>query len=421
MLWILPGAFVGNIPTPVASNFDGQQLAIRGVVVVTIDFRSLVFGYLCTDRPDAPGNVGQWDQTMALNWTQQYIRQFGGNPNDITLFGESSGSICVSANILSKVSNVYFNKAILESGTIFSNEIGSRSINTVIAQRFAKFMGCNPNMDYVGCLRNKSTAELIGGQVLANQWNVGQGVGIQLFNDLFPFSICYGDQYFPTNPLALLKARTFRPDLKVLSGHNIIEGAFVGLSINLVAFVGGLYVPTVPYALTSKQNAYNNLMTIFANMSFADSVAKSYTQTFTDWYNMLDTNALRATVVQALSDYRYVCPTVLFGQYLAQYSQFSVSVHQYYLQYANSKSMCYDSTWCYGAEHTDDVPPDAPGNAGLWDQAMAMNWTQQYITHFGFNPNDITIFGESAGAISVSAHILSNVSNGYFKKSIIQS
>ncbi|CAG2117098.1 unnamed protein product [Medioppia subpectinata] len=116
MIWLVAGAFSVVVPTPTANAFDGQQLAIRDVVVVTIDFRGGVFGYLCTDRPDADANAGQWDQTMALNWTQQYITQFGGNPNNIVMFGDSSGSICVSANILSNISNVYISKAILQSG-----------------------------------------------------------------------------------------------------------------------------------------------------------------------------------------------------------------------------------------------------------------------------------------------------------------
>ncbi|CAG2115885.1 unnamed protein product, partial [Medioppia subpectinata] len=112
MFWIYGGGF-----TWWGTNmFDGQQLAIRQVVVVTVAYRLGALGWLCTDRADAPGNMGLYDQFTALQWTKKYIAQFGGNPNDITVFGQSSGSMSASAHILSNMSNGYFNKAILQSG-----------------------------------------------------------------------------------------------------------------------------------------------------------------------------------------------------------------------------------------------------------------------------------------------------------------
>ena len=62
-----------------------------------------------------------------------------------------------------------------------------------------------------------------------------------------------------------------------------------------------------------------------------------------------------------------------------------------------------------------------PGNVGLRDQVMALEWVNANIEYFGGNPNSVTIFGESAGSLSVALHLLSPLSNGLFQRAIIQS
>ena len=112
MVYIHGGAFLFDSSRQVPA----QQLSLRDVVVVTMNYRLGIFGFLCTDSEDAPGNLGLWDQAMAMNWTQRNIRSFGGNPDDITIFGESAGAVSVSSHIVSNVSRNYFKSAIIESG-----------------------------------------------------------------------------------------------------------------------------------------------------------------------------------------------------------------------------------------------------------------------------------------------------------------
>jgi carboxylesterase type B len=123
MFWIHGGSFqIGSGAELFAlflttnNIYDGTQLALRDVVVITINYRLGIFGFLYGNRTDAPGNAGFWDQAVALNWTKQNIRAFGGNPNDITLFGESAGSISISNHIVSNVTRNLFRKAIMQSG-----------------------------------------------------------------------------------------------------------------------------------------------------------------------------------------------------------------------------------------------------------------------------------------------------------------
>ncbi len=123
MLYIPGGAFLwgAGAEAQILSGsfkniYDGSQLAIRDVVVITINYRLGVWGFLYGNCSEAPGNMGFWDQAMALKWTKKNIRAFGGNPNDITLFGQSAGSMSVSNHIVSNVTRNLFQRAIMQSG-----------------------------------------------------------------------------------------------------------------------------------------------------------------------------------------------------------------------------------------------------------------------------------------------------------------
>jgi len=115
-MFFIPG---GGFLWGSGKDYDGAQLALRNVVVITINYRLGAFGFFYGNRSDAPGNVGLWDQAMALNWTKQNIKAFGGNPDNITVFGESAGSMSVSNFIVSPVTKNMFQKAIMQSGIHF--------------------------------------------------------------------------------------------------------------------------------------------------------------------------------------------------------------------------------------------------------------------------------------------------------------
>ncbi|NWI64732.1 SASB hydrolase, partial [Todus mexicanus] len=101
-----------------ASTYDGSALAaFDNVVVVAIQYRLGIVGYLSTGDKHAPGNWGYLDQVAALQWIQKNIIHFGGNPSSVTIAGESAGGISVSALILSPLAKGLFHKAISESGT----------------------------------------------------------------------------------------------------------------------------------------------------------------------------------------------------------------------------------------------------------------------------------------------------------------
>lgn len=116
MAWIYGGGFYSGTTT--LAVYDGSILAARGgVIVVSVGYRLGALGFLTFDRPSAPGNAGLFDQLMALGWIQKNIEAFGGSPSDVTLFGESAGSVSVSRHLLSSLSSGKFSRAILQSGS----------------------------------------------------------------------------------------------------------------------------------------------------------------------------------------------------------------------------------------------------------------------------------------------------------------
>lgn len=130
MVWIHGGAFIGGAGSlPV---YDGAALARKDVLVVTINYRLGVFGYFT--HPDliaeADGgicaNFGTTDQIAALQWVQKNIAAFGGDPNQVTIFGESAGSMSVCQLMASPLTKGLFHRAIGQSGGYFypMREIG---------------------------------------------------------------------------------------------------------------------------------------------------------------------------------------------------------------------------------------------------------------------------------------------------------
>ena len=123
MVWIYGGGFnAGGTSEP---RQDGENLAHKGVLVVSMNYRLGILGFyadsdLAAESPrHAAGNYGLMDQTAALRWVQRNISAFGGDPHNVTIFGESAGSISVSAQMASPLAQGLFTHAIGESGGAF--------------------------------------------------------------------------------------------------------------------------------------------------------------------------------------------------------------------------------------------------------------------------------------------------------------
>ncbi|XP_006998555.3 liver carboxylesterase 1F-like [Peromyscus maniculatus bairdii] len=159
MVWIHGGGLiVGG-----ASTFDGLVLsAHENVVVVTIQYRLGIWGFLSTGDEHSPGNWGHLDQVAALRWVQDNIANFGGDPDSVTIFGESAGSFSVSVLVLSPLAKNLFHRAISESGVVFTPGLFLTDART-ITEKVAVIAGCKTTTSavIVHCLRQKSEDELL--------------------------------------------------------------------------------------------------------------------------------------------------------------------------------------------------------------------------------------------------------------------
>lgn len=124
MVWIHGGTLIwGSGHSPM---YDGQAFAKRGVVLVSINYRLGVLGYLAhpelskESADDTSGNYGLLDQIQALHWVRENIAAFGGDPSNVTIFGESAGALSVEYLLASPKARGAFDKAIVQSGYLFT-------------------------------------------------------------------------------------------------------------------------------------------------------------------------------------------------------------------------------------------------------------------------------------------------------------
>jgi para-nitrobenzyl esterase len=153
----------GGLALDGARNYVPTQLAAEGTVVVTINYRLGALGALAhpalASRPGGPaGNYGLMDQQAALRWVQRNIDEFGGDPHNVTIAGESAGGLSVLAHLISQGSRGLFQRAIVQSGTFALNQ-QSLSDAEAFGQAFASGVGCADQT--ATCLRNLPVDTLV--------------------------------------------------------------------------------------------------------------------------------------------------------------------------------------------------------------------------------------------------------------------
>ncbi len=119
MFWIFGGGLQCGYPSEM--EFDGERIARRGVVLVSVNYRVNIFGFmahpeLSAEDPAAATNFGLLDQKAGLEWVQRNIASFGGDPDNVTIFGQSAGGGSVTMHLTSPLTEGLFHKAIIQSG-----------------------------------------------------------------------------------------------------------------------------------------------------------------------------------------------------------------------------------------------------------------------------------------------------------------
>lgn len=197
MVWIHGGGNVNGSaselvpysnPDALEYFYEGQAFARKDVVLVSINYRLGVFGFLshpALDEAGKPsGNQGMWDQVAALEWVQKNIAKFGGDTNNVTIFGESAGSYDVCLHVASPRSQDLFQRAISQSGgcTTLTN---TKAQAETSANVLATGLGCEGD-DAIDCLRGKDVPALLMAAAMLPALPTGRTIGPTVDGDFMP-------------------------------------------------------------------------------------------------------------------------------------------------------------------------------------------------------------------------------------------
>ena len=158
-------------------EFDGERIARRGIVVVTVNYRVNLFGFLChpeitAESPDAPANFGFLDQQAATRWVKRNISAFGGDPDNITIGGQSAGGMSVCAQMTCASNRGLFKRAIIESGAFappYPRDFGLTATLREAEERGVRFF------DFLG-VKTLKEARAIDAVTLRDKLMVWEGI-----------------------------------------------------------------------------------------------------------------------------------------------------------------------------------------------------------------------------------------------------
>jgi para-nitrobenzyl esterase len=299
MVWIHGGALaVGE-----SNEYDATRLVQRGVVVVTINYRLGALGFLAHpaltgESPDRiSGNYGFKDQQAALKWVRRNIRAFGGNPEKVTVFGESAGGLSTFVNLVSPTARGLFHRAIVQSGAYLLTQPTLAQAEAA-GTNFANAVQCNQAnpADVLTCLRALPVSTILGVASFSPAPNVDgkvltQSIGSALANGQFNrVPLMNGSNHDEWN---LFVALDFD-----LTGHPVTAATYpaaiaatigVPLASPAVALVQAQY-PGASFPTYDQAVGALGTDAIFAcTARFADELASAFVPTFA--YEFNDANA----------------------------------------------------------------------------------------------------------------------------------
>ncbi|XP_071789077.1 cholinesterase-like [Asterias amurensis] len=295
MVWIHGGAFtLGSGSQP---GYDGMPLvAVGDVIVVTLNYRLDILGFLTTDDEASTGNAGLKDQQMAMKWIKNNIAAFGGDSERITIFGESAGSASVSFHILSKMSEGLFSQAIMQSGTAFSLGAFTEKEDEMRSQAFqvgAK-LGCSASESaaLVDCLREQDALALVAASI----------------ETAFRTSAVNDGEFLSDTPANLYSTGQYN-HVEILLGSNAEEGT--SFLLGDPKFAEYFTSEVAPVLSKDDFELYTSQNLVYAfGSTDAPFIADSVRMQYVDWSQADNETAdYFNSFVEFAGDFAFVCPT----------------------------------------------------------------------------------------------------------------
>ncbi|XP_053557361.1 pyrethroid hydrolase Ces2e [Bombina bombina] len=275
-----------------AALYDGSALsAYENVVIVSIQYRLNILGFFSTGDKHVRGNLGFLDQVAALQWVQENIEDFGGNPQSVTIFGESAGGISVSAHIISPLSKNLFHQAISESGVVLLHALILSKVEDVIFFRnlYANLSGCaSPHSSaIVDCLMRKTEEEIVE-LISKPQFPVTPG--------------CVDGVFLPKHPEELLDAKEIHHVPYIIGVNNQEFGWYIPMYLNLMQEMEYMNKDTVHSAVL--------------NHPFLDMSAETVSLVMDYYFGDTDDPAeVRNRFIDLCGDYVFILPAIKAAKY----------------------------------------------------------------------------------------------------------
>lgn len=305
LFFIHGGAF--NIGSSNMKVYDGAKLAARGdVVVVTVNYRVGAMGFFCAFIDDADGNMGLYDQIMALKWIKDNAASFHGDPEHIVLIGQSAGAMSAAGHIISPLTKHMVKRVILQSGAAMLPMIldeNARLYKT--SQKLATVAGCadktvtienNPRL-IVNCLKHLPAHEL------------SHAEGILMATNPITFIPRTGDEYLPSNTIEMVRNGEFI-DTEMLIGVNKDEGTFF-LTTAIPDYFG--FYGINPVQTISKRLAFQITKMVYKTLGAPDEkeIAEFYVNTVENGTSAKYTDAMS----ESIGDFMITCNSIFHSEF----------------------------------------------------------------------------------------------------------
>uniref|UniRef100_A0A8C6UNU4 Carboxylic ester hydrolase n=1 Tax=Neogobius melanostomus TaxID=47308 RepID=A0A8C6UNU4_9GOBI len=296
MVWIYGGGFL--IGSSMGPNFlddylySGEEIADRGnVIVVTLGYRVGSLGFLSTGESDLPGNYGLWDQQAAIAWVHRNIRSFGGDPDNITLFGESAGAASVSFQTLTPHNKGMIRRAISQSGVALC-PWGIIKNPRKMAEEVALKVNCPTDSRMAACLKLTDSVQL----TLAGTLSLNGSPDNPLVYNLVLSAVVDGD-FLPDHPSNLFHNAK---DVDYIAGVNDMDGHF------FTAFD----IPSINSMLVDTDvDDLKRLLAAYTSDKGIKGMEEAFSVYSADWSTTPDQETVKKTAVDIGTDYIFLVPT----------------------------------------------------------------------------------------------------------------
>ncbi|MED6281674.1 hypothetical protein CHARACLAT_024080 [Characodon lateralis] len=399
MVWIFGGGFL--VGASFGANFldnylySGQEIADRGnVIVVTLGYRVGSLGFLSTGDAGLPGNYGLWDQQAAIAWVHRNIRSFGGDPSNITLFGESAGGASVNFQILTPHNKGFIRRAISQSGVAICPWAVNKNPRK-FAEEVALKVNCPTDQNMAKCLKMTDPKAL----TLAGTLNMSGSPDAPLVYNLVLSPVIDGD-FLPDDPSELFHNAA---NVDYMAGANDMDGhVFTGLD-----------VPSVNSALLDTPiDEVKRLLASLTKEKGTLGLENAFSTYTLDWGSNPSRETVKKTVVAIETDYLFLIPTQA-ALYLHASNAGTGRTYSYLFSEPNRLGgiLTPFPSWL-GADHADDLqyvfgkPFSTP--LGYWPRHRDVSrYMIAYWTNFAKTGNPNT------GDLSVPASWPAFTSNGH--------